>query len=83
MWSQELAQVADGRIFALLGLGGPVIAWVLFNILGPAQRQIDNMADKQNKPASKRRALVAGLTGLSAAALAAVPSADAAQACLQ
>ena len=48
---------------------------------GPAQRQIDNMADK--KPASKRRALVAGLTGLSAAALAAVPSADAAQACLQ
>ena len=30
--AQELAQVADGRLIALLGLGGPVIAWVLFNI---------------------------------------------------
>ena len=54
MWSQELAQVADGRIFALLGLGGPVIAWVLFNILGPAQRQIDNMAEKQADPKKRR-----------------------------
>jgi len=52
----ELAQVADNRLFVLLGLGVPVIGWVLFNIGAPALRQVDNMVNKEApKKTTKRR----------------------------
>ena len=77
--------MADGRVGTLLGLALPVVAFVAFNIGLPAFRQLQQRADKATEPTpkkgGKRRAVVAGLTGLSAAALAAAPeSADAAQA---
>jgi photosystem II PsbY protein len=68
--------VADNRLFVLLGLGLPVIGWVLFNIGQPALRQVDAMANKASVPPSKkRRSVVAGLTALTAGALMALPEA--------
>ncbi len=77
-------QLADGRPLVFAGLFLPVLGWVAFNIGAPALRQIDAMGDKgaaPKKAAAKKRAVIAGLTGLTAAALMAAPeSADAAQA---
>ena len=43
----EIATLAgDGRGGILAGLFLPVVGWVLFNILGPAKNQIDDMAAK-------------------------------------
>jgi photosystem II PsbY protein len=69
----EFAQVADsdGRLAAILTLFVPAIGWVLFNILGPAQRQLESMASedapKKATKSTKRRGVAAGL-GMSAAA---------------
>merc|ERR1719329_561437 len=64
----EVMQVADNRLSIFFLLFGPVLGWVAFNILGPFSQQLDNM---------KSKGLAAGL-GLSAAALLAAPSAQAA-----
>jgi len=69
---QEVAEVAgDGRLGIFALLFGPVLGWVAFNILGPGLNQLDNMSDK-NKG-------IVGAMGISAAALMAAPSAEAAQ----
>jgi hypothetical protein len=76
-------QLADSRPLLFAGLFLPVLGWVAFNIAAPALRQIDAMGDKEapKKGAAKKRAAIAGLTGLTAAAMMADPeSADAAQA---
>lgn len=43
----QLSQISDsssdGRLSSILLLFVPAIAWVLFNILGPAQNQYDSM----------------------------------------
>ena len=52
--------------------GASVCRWVLFNILGPLQNQLDAMGDK------KKRSVAAGL-GLGAASLLAAQNAEAAQ----
>ncbi len=75
--------MADGRPLLFAGLFLPVLGWVAFNIGAPALRQIEKMGDAPapKKGGAKKRAAVAGLTGLSAAALLAAPeAADAAQA---
>ena len=70
----EFAEVADGRLGIFFLLFGPVLGWVAFNILGPALNQLDTMDDKN----TKKRALIGGV-GITAAMLAAAPSAEAAQ----
>ncbi|GMH32439.1 hypothetical protein BSKO_00273 [Bryopsis sp. KO-2023] len=67
----QVAQVAgsDNRLGALLLLLGPAVGWVLFNIGGPASRQLDTMSKK---------GVVAGL-GLGAATMLAAQNAEAAQ----
>jgi len=79
----ELAQLAasDSRLSIIATLFLPVIGWVLFNILGPASRQISSMS--ADKPVSKgtttkRRGLAAAV-GLTAASMLLVENADAAQ----
>lgn len=73
----ELAQLAaaDNRGGIILTLLVPAVGWVLFNILGPAQRQLQNMSE--DTPKKKRG--VAAVVGLTAASMLAVQSADAAQ----
>jgi len=68
----ELAQIAasDNRFGLLLTLAAPALGWVLFNIGGPAQSQLENMK-------GKKAAIATGL-GLAAASLLAAPQADAA-----
>uniref|UniRef100_A0A7S3Z0Z2 Uncharacterized protein n=1 Tax=Lotharella globosa TaxID=91324 RepID=A0A7S3Z0Z2_9EUKA len=44
---------SDGRLGKIVLLGVPVLAWVGFNILGPAQNQLDGMTDSKKKPAGK------------------------------
>ena len=56
----------------------PQLGWVLFNILGPFQNQLSAMSEKNEKSASKKRSVAAGL-GLGAASLLAAQNADAAQ----
>jgi hypothetical protein len=77
-----MLQLADGRPLAFAALFLPVLGWVAFNIGAPALRQIDAMSDKApaKKSGAKKRGIVAGLTGLTAAAMMAAPeSAQAAQ----
>ncbi|KAK3278282.1 hypothetical protein CYMTET_13777 [Cymbomonas tetramitiformis] len=47
--AQQVAQVADARPTALLFVLGPAVAWVAFNILGPALNQLDDMSEKNQK----------------------------------
>ena len=45
--AQEVAAMAgDNRTGILLTLFVPAVAWVLFNIAGPALNQVNNMSDK-------------------------------------
>ncbi len=78
-----MLQLADGRPLAFAALFLPVLGWVAFNIGAPALRQIDAMqqdAPAAKKGGAKKRGIVAGLTGLTAAAMMAAPeSAQAAQ----
>merc|ERR1711988_42664 len=46
--AQEVAQLADGRPLAIVGVLSVAIGWVLFNIGGPALNQLDDM-DKSKK----------------------------------
>ena len=65
----------DGRI-AIFFVFAPVLGWVAYNILGPGLNQLEDMQKKN----AKKRGIVAGLTGLSAASLMAMPEqADAAE----
>ena len=65
----------DGRI-AIFFVFAPVLGWVAYNILGPGLNQLEYMQKKN----AKKRGIVAGLTGLSAASLMAMPEqADAAE----
>jgi len=65
----------DGRI-AIFFVFAPVLGWVAYNILGPGLNQLEDMQKKN----SRRRGIAAGLTGLSAASLMAMPEqADAAE----
>ena len=65
----------DGRI-AIFFVFAPVLGWVAYNILGPGLNQLEDMQKKN----AKRKGIVAGLTGLSAASLMAMPEqADAAE----
>ncbi|KAK9804466.1 hypothetical protein WJX73_005021 [Symbiochloris irregularis] len=70
----------DGRIGILLTLLIPVGGWVLFNILGPALAQVDNMNKKNTGAAGGRRRGIAGAVGLTAAALLGAQQADAVEA---
>eukprot|EP00192_Tetraselmis_astigmatica_P014883 CAMPEP_0117662498 /NCGR_PEP_ID=MMETSP0804-20121206/8083_1 /TAXON_ID=1074897 /ORGANISM="Tetraselmis astigmatica, Strain CCMP880" /LENGTH=179 /DNA_ID=CAMNT_0005469397 /DNA_START=95 /DNA_END=631 /DNA_ORIENTATION=- len=72
--AMEIAQLAggDSRVGALFALLLPAIGWVLFNIGGPLQNQLNDMSEKS------KAGLAAGL-GLSAASLALANQADAAQ----
>jgi len=46
--TEAVSQVAlDGRLIALPLILAPAVGWVLFNILGPASRQIENMQKKK------------------------------------
>lgn len=56
--AQEVAQLAaqDNRLGAVAFIFVPAIAWVLFNILGPASRQFDAMSAGKPKPAAPRSA---------------------------
>ena len=47
--ASEVSELAagDNRFGIILVLGLPVIGWVLFNILGPAKAQLDNMGGKR------------------------------------
>jgi photosystem II PsbY protein len=53
--AQEVAQLADNRPLILLGLGLPVIGWVLFNIAQPALRQLDSMQEEDSKPVKGKK----------------------------
>ena len=65
----------DGRI-AIFFVFAPVLGWVAYNILGPGLNQLEDMQKKN----ANTRGIVAGLTGLSAASLMAMPEqADAAE----
>ncbi|KAK9807003.1 hypothetical protein WJX72_010408 [[Myrmecia] bisecta] len=68
--AQEVATLAasDNRLGIIATLFLPVVGWVALNMFGPAKNQLDNM----------NRGLAAGL-GLSAAALLAAQSSDAAE----
>eukprot|EP00271_Cylindrocystis_brebissonii_P011695 TRINITY_DN29608_c0_g1_i1.p1 TRINITY_DN29608_c0_g1~~TRINITY_DN29608_c0_g1_i1.p1 ORF type:complete len:200 (+),score=40.35 TRINITY_DN29608_c0_g1_i1:298-897(+) len=70
---QEIATVADAdnRPLLLLLLLAPAVGWVLFNILQPALRQLDNMRGV------KGLAMTLGLGAAASAMI--VPQADAAQ----
>ncbi|EFN55287.1 hypothetical protein CHLNCDRAFT_134219 [Chlorella variabilis] len=72
--AQQVADLAagDNRFGTIAFLALPVVGWVLFNILGPLQNQLDAMGDK------KKRSVAAGL-GLGAASLLAAQNAEAAQ----
>lgn len=56
--AQEVAQLAaqDNRLGAVAFIFVPAIAWVLFNILGPASRQLDAMSAGKPKPVTPRSA---------------------------
>lgn len=80
--AQNVAQLAanDNRGGVILLLFIPVVGWVLFNILGPAQNQLDTMtaqnkgrAPPKAKPVAspkprakfiKKRSIVGGAIGL-------------------
>eukprot|EP00898_Chlorokybus_atmophyticus_P007643 jgi/Chlat1/7880/Chrsp66S09178 len=69
--AEAAAAASDSRAGALLLIPALALAWVTFNIFGPATRQLDTMSKK---------GLVIGAAGLSAAALlGATESAQAAQ----
>jgi len=72
--AMEVTQIAggDGRIGALLALFVPAVAWVTFNIAGPALNQINDMSEKNSKAAAIG-------VGLTAASLLVAEQADAAQ----
>ena len=54
--AQEVAQLAaDNRPLILLVVVGPAIGWVLFNILQPALRQLQNMITDGSTPPKKRK----------------------------
>lgn len=74
--ASEFTQLAasDNRFSIIAGLFIPVLGWVLFNILGPAQRQLEKTAEL-----NKKKRGVAAVVGLTAASMLAVQSADAAQ----
>merc|ERR1719382_1104676 len=68
----EIAQLsADVRPIALLAIVAPALAWVLFNIGGPALNQVETMANK------KSVVVGTGLTAAAVAGLSAPPAADA------
>ncbi|EEH54566.1 photosystem II PsbY protein [Micromonas pusilla CCMP1545] len=80
--SESLSQVAgfDSRALIFLGILGPAIGWVLYNILTPGLNQFNSM---QEKNARGKKGIPLGL-GLSAAALAGMPEqADAATELMQ
>lgn len=53
--AQEVAQLAaDNRPLVLLVVLGPAIGWVLFNILQPALRQLQNMIKDGSTPPPKK-----------------------------
>lgn len=74
--AQEVSQLAagDNRTGIIATLFVPVIGWVLFNILGPAQAQLDNMGPA--KTSSKKRGVAAAIGA--GASLLMVQQADAA-----
>lgn len=51
----QLADVADGRVSTLAAVFVPVLAWVAFNILGPAVNQVDEMSGKASGKTAKKR----------------------------
>eukprot|EP00467_Chlorarachnion_reptans_P017233 CAMPEP_0114526212 /NCGR_PEP_ID=MMETSP0109-20121206/22885_1 /TAXON_ID=29199 /ORGANISM="Chlorarachnion reptans, Strain CCCM449" /LENGTH=178 /DNA_ID=CAMNT_0001707941 /DNA_START=71 /DNA_END=607 /DNA_ORIENTATION=+ len=81
--AQQVNQMAelkktDGRLGKIAFLAVPVVAWVGFNILGPAQNQLDGMAEKtkQAPKTVRRRGLLTGIASAAAGA-AALKEADA------
>mmetsp|Transcript_9262 Transcript_9262/g.12912 ORF Transcript_9262/g.12912 Transcript_9262/m.12912 type:complete len:184 (+) Transcript_9262:67-618(+) len=84
--AQQVNQVAelkktDGRLGKIVLLGVPVLAWVGFNILGPAQNQLSEMsgtAAKKSAPKARRRAIIGGIASAAAGA-AALKDADASE----
>ena len=56
--AQEIATLAaaDNRLGAVAFLFVPAIAWVLFNISGPANRQLAGMRVGKPKPATPKSA---------------------------
>jgi photosystem II PsbY protein len=81
----EIAQLAgsDGRVAAIATLFVPALAWVAFNIFGPALRQLDNMsgedaAPKKTKKVTKKKSVGAAIGLTAAASMLAVESANAA-----
>mmetsp|Transcript_3602 Transcript_3602/g.10471 ORF Transcript_3602/g.10471 Transcript_3602/m.10471 type:complete len:231 (+) Transcript_3602:95-787(+) len=86
--AQEIGQLAgsDNRISIILTLFLPVVGWVLFNIGGPALRQLADTAQrngtafaKSGGMTAKRRGVTAAIgAGLTAASLLSAESADAA-----
>jgi photosystem II PsbY protein len=82
--AQEVMSMAasDNRGLVLLGILGPALGWVLFNILKPALNQWSNMAAAGPSKSSKTRrfGMIAGLSASAAAAgLLASPPAEAAE----
>mmetsp|Transcript_29147 Transcript_29147/g.49424 ORF Transcript_29147/g.49424 Transcript_29147/m.49424 type:complete len:157 (+) Transcript_29147:53-523(+) len=58
--AQKINQVAelkktDGRLSKIAFLGVPVLAWVGFNILGPAQNQLTDMSAEAQAKAGKAK----------------------------
>jgi len=54
---------SDGRLGKIVLLGVPVLAWVGFNILGPAQNQLDGMtADAKSKKSVSKPARRRGVS---------------------
>eukprot|EP00210_Caulerpa_lentillifera_P007024 g6718.t1 len=53
---EEVAQLAaqDNRLGAVAFIFVPAIAWVLFNILGPASRQLEKMNEGKPKPVTPK-----------------------------
>eukprot|EP00468_Gymnochlora_sp_CCMP2014_P009398 CAMPEP_0167751736 /NCGR_PEP_ID=MMETSP0110_2-20121227/6747_1 /TAXON_ID=629695 /ORGANISM="Gymnochlora sp., Strain CCMP2014" /LENGTH=177 /DNA_ID=CAMNT_0007637271 /DNA_START=67 /DNA_END=600 /DNA_ORIENTATION=- len=83
--AQQTAKIAelkrpstDGRLGKIAFLAVPVVAWVGFNILGPAQNQLTEMSDKKKAPtkAVRRRGILGGIASAAAGA-AALQNADA------
>ncbi|GAB5369243.1 hypothetical protein AAMO2058_001388800 [Amorphochlora amoebiformis] len=60
----------DGRLGKIAFLAVPVAAWVGYNILGPAQNQLDEMTSTKKGPAKKarRRAILSGIASAAAGA---------------
>lgn len=76
--AMEVANIAagDNRFGTIATLAVPVVGWVGFNILGPLQNQLNDMAPVQK--VGRKRSVAAGL-GLGAASLLSAQSAEAAQ----